>query len=130
MLHLVEMNKVVVPLFDVSAYAPGTTNPGFLKEFIGNLILTQFPNLTKQQVENFILGIFDLKMDVPAFKQHLRDFLVSLREFSDEDNNQQLFTEETEQQRMAAAEQEMARRQAIPGMMNPYEVGGDDGEML
>ena len=31
---------------------------------------------------------------------------------------------------MAAAEQEMARRQAIPGMMNPYEVGGDDGEML
>lgn len=130
MLHLVEMNKVVVPLFDVSAYAPGTTNPGFLKEFIGNLILTQFPNLTKQQVENFILGIFDLKMDVAAFKQHLRDFLVSLREFSDEDNNQQLFTEETEQQRMAAAEQEMARRQAIPGMMNPYEVGGDDGEML
>jgi exportin-1 len=125
MLHLVEQGKVTVPLFDPATYAPGTTNPGFLKEFIGNLILTQFPNLTQPQVVQFVTGLFDLTMDVPTFKQHLRDFLVSLREFSDGDNKQ-LFAEETEQQRQAAAAQEMARRQAVPGMMNPYEVA-DDG---
>jgi exportin-1 len=124
MLHLVEMGKVTVPLFDPSQYAPGTTNQGFMKEFIGSLILTQFPNLTKPQVVQFITGLFDLNMDVATFKQHLRDFLVSLREFNSEDN-QQLFAEETEQQRQAAAAQEMARRQAVPGMMNPYEVADD-----
>lgn len=124
MFHLVQMNQVTVPLFDPSQHAPGTTNPSFLREHISNLLITSFPNLTRTQVSQFVEGMFDVKMDLPTFKTHLRDFLITLKEFSLEDNSA-LFSEEQEK---AAREQEqalMAQRSAVPGILKPSEIEND-----
>ena len=124
MFHLVQMNQVTVPVFDPSQQPPGTTNPGFLREHISQLLITSFPNLSRTQVSRFVEGMFDVKMDLPTFKAHLRDFLITLKEFSSEDNSA-LYTEEREK---AAREQEqalMAQRSAIPGILKPSEIDND-----
>lgn len=121
MFHLVQMNQVTVPLFDPSQQPPGTTNPSFLREHISKLLITSFPNLTRTQVSKFVEGMFDIKMDLPTFKTHLRDFLITLKEFSSEDNSA-LYSEEQEQ---AAREREqvlMAQRSAVPGILKPSEI--------
>mmetsp|Transcript_19910 Transcript_19910/g.25976 ORF Transcript_19910/g.25976 Transcript_19910/m.25976 type:complete len:1094 (+) Transcript_19910:217-3498(+) len=122
MLHLVEMDKVTVPLFDPAGYPPGTTNQAYVRDYIGNLLLTQFPNLNKNQVVAFVQGLFNVNTDAATFKQHLRDFLITLKEFSGDEDNAQLYDEETQVQKGEAAAQETARRQAVPGILNPYEI--------
>jgi exportin-1 len=125
MFHLVQNNQVTVPLFDPSQQPPGTTNPAFLRDHISSLLITSFPNLTRSQVANFVEGMFDVKMDLPTFKSHLRDFLITLKEFSLEDNSG-LYAEEQEN---AAREQEralMQQRREVPGMLKPSEIDVDD----
>ncbi|KAL7509280.1 hypothetical protein ACHAXN_006343 [Cyclotella atomus] len=125
MFHLVQMNQVTVPLFDTVTAPPGQTNPAFLREHISNLLIQSFPNLTRSQVSKFVDGMFDLNMDLPTFKTHLRDFLIQLKEFSVEDNSG-LYGEEQEaqqQQRMAAQE---AQRAAVPGLLKPSEIIDED----
>ena len=125
MFHLVQMNQVTVPLFDPSQQPPGTTNPAFLREHISGLLLSSFQTLTRPQVAKFVEGMFDIKMDLPSFKTHLRDFLIELKEFNSEDNSA-LYTEETD---LAARQREqamLAERQAVPGMLKPSEIDDDD----
>ena len=124
MFHLVQSNQVTVPLFDPAQHPPGTTNPTFLREHISKLLTESFSNLTRTQVAKFVEGMFDMTMDLPTFKTHLRDFLITLKEFSVEDNSG-LYAEEQER---AAREREqalMAQRQAIPGMLRPAEIDND-----
>jgi exportin-1 len=125
MLHLVAMGKVTVPLFDTTNFPPGTTNQDYVRDYIGNLLSSQFTNLNKNQVVAFVQGLFDINMDVATFKQHLRDFLITLKEFAGDEDNAQLYDEETQVQKGEAAAQEVARRQAVPGILNPYEVPDD-----
>lgn len=67
--------------------------------------------------------MFDINMDLPTFKIHLRDFLIELKEFSPEDNSA-MFMEEKE--RVAQEQQAaMAQRNAIPGMLKPSEIDDD-----
>mmetsp|Transcript_47984 Transcript_47984/g.71095 ORF Transcript_47984/g.71095 Transcript_47984/m.71095 type:complete len:1091 (-) Transcript_47984:476-3748(-) len=124
MFHLVQMNQVTVPLFDPATAPPGETNSVFLRDHISNMLITSFPNLTKSQVSQFVEGMFDLKMDLPTFKTHLRDFLIQLKEFSGDDNAG-LFQEEADmqQQQQAAAIQD--RRTAVPGILKPSEIDTD-----
>jgi exportin-1 len=124
MFHMVQNNQVTVPLFDTSAYPPGTTNQVFLRDHISNLLIASFPNLSRSQVAKFVEGMFDTTMDLATFKTHLRDFLIELKEFSSEDNSA-LYTEEQER---AAQEQQqaiMAQRSAVPGMLKPSEIDND-----
>uniref|UniRef100_A0A7S2AWL8 Importin N-terminal domain-containing protein n=1 Tax=Octactis speculum TaxID=3111310 RepID=A0A7S2AWL8_9STRA len=125
MFHVVELGQVTVPLFDHASVAPGTTNQTFLREHIANLLLSSFPNLTKNQVIKFVSGLMDRNMDLPTFKSHLRDFLVALKEFSVEDN-QGLYDEERQKQHEQDMAKEQARRAAVPGLVNPYEVADPD----
>lgn len=125
MFHLVQTNQVTVPLFDPATQPPGQTNPAFLRDHISNLLLTSFPNLTRSQVVKFVEGMFDTKMDLPAFKAHLRDFLIQLKEFSIEDNSG-LFGEEAERKTRDQEEQLRQQRMAVPGLLKPSEVIDDD----
>lgn len=125
MFHLVQTNQVTVPLFDPATQPPGQTNPAFVREYICNLLITSFPNLTKTQVANFVDGMFDIKMDLPTFKLHLRDFLIELKEFSAEDNSA-LFMEEKERERIQQEQAAMAERNAVPGMLKPSEMIDND----
>jgi len=124
MCHLVQMNQVTVPLFDVSTAPPGQTNAAFLREYISNMLMSSFSNLTKNQVKVFVEGMFDLNMDLPTFKTHLRDFLIELKEFSAEDNSG-LFQEEADMEKMQQLEAERAQRQSVPGILKPSEIDND-----
>ena len=125
MFHLVQMNQVTVPLFDQANSPAGQTNPAFLRDHISNLLIQSFPNLTRSQVVNYVDGMFDLKMDLPTFKTHLRDFLIQLKEFSIEDNSS-LYGEETEAQKRQQVEAQEAHRSAVPGLLKPSEIIDDD----
>lgn len=127
MFHLVQMNQVTVPLYDpnnVPATAAGQTNATFLREHISHLLITSFPNLTRSQVSHFVDGMFDLKMDLPTFKTHLRDFLIQLKEFSVEDNTG-LYQEENEMKKSKEEQEAFQKRVAIPGMLKPSEIDDD-----
>mmetsp|Transcript_55895 Transcript_55895/g.118874 ORF Transcript_55895/g.118874 Transcript_55895/m.118874 type:complete len:1093 (-) Transcript_55895:163-3441(-) len=125
MFHLVQMNQVTVPLFDPSSAPPGQSNPSFLRDHISNLLIQSFPNLTRSQVSKFVEGMFDLKMDLPTFKTHLRDFLIQLKEFSVEDNSG-LFGEEQEAQKRQQLDAQDAHRVAVPGLLKPSEIIDED----
>mmetsp|Transcript_4717 Transcript_4717/g.8453 ORF Transcript_4717/g.8453 Transcript_4717/m.8453 type:complete len:146 (-) Transcript_4717:60-497(-) len=125
MFHLVQMNQVTVPLFDTQTAPVGQSNPVFLRDHISNLLIQSFPNLTRSQVSKFVQGMFDLKMDLPSFKTHLRDFLIELKEFSVEDNSG-LFGEEDEMQKRQQAEAQEAHRFAVPGLLKPSEIVDED----
>eukprot|EP00541_Cyclophora_tenuis_P008379 CAMPEP_0116562894 /NCGR_PEP_ID=MMETSP0397-20121206/12424_1 /TAXON_ID=216820 /ORGANISM="Cyclophora tenuis, Strain ECT3854" /LENGTH=410 /DNA_ID=CAMNT_0004089263 /DNA_START=202 /DNA_END=1434 /DNA_ORIENTATION=- len=125
MFHIVLTNQVTVPLFDPSKAPAGQTNQVFLRDHISNLLIMSFPNLTRTQVSKFVEGMFDLKMDLPSFKTHLRDFLIQLKEFSVEDNSG-LFRDETEKKALEREQAIMAQRSAVPGMLKPSEVVDDD----
>ena len=129
--HLVEGGHVTAPLFDPAAQPAGQTNPAFLREHVANLLIASFPNLTKAQVLSFVVGLFDLGTDLPTFKQHLRDFLIQLKEFSDDGDagNAGLFDEETQARQQQQQEQQMAARLAVPGLVNPHELPVGDGDM-
>lgn len=125
MFHLVQMNHVTVPLFDPANAPPGQTNPAFLREHISNLLISSFPNLTRSQVAKFVDGMFDINMDLPTFKTHLRDFLIQLKEFSTEDNRE-MFGEEQDSQQRQQMEAQQAHRSAVPGLLKPSEIIDED----
>ncbi|CAM9232138.1 unnamed protein product [Chrysoparadoxa australica] len=120
MFHLVSSGQVTVLLYDPAAHGADMNNKAFLADHVGNLLIQSFPNLTKAQVFKFVTGLFDINMDLPTFKQHLRDFLITLKEFSVEDNAD-LFHEETLAQKHQAEQQILASRLAVPGLVKPSE---------
>jgi len=124
MINAVESNAVKVPLWDPAVYPdPAMTNRHFLREYAAGFL--QFPNLTSHQIRSFVNGMFDLCYDLPAFKEHLRDFLVQTKEFNNKDNAE-LYLEEQE----AAREAELKRQMAVPGLIRPidqpYSASMDD----
>jgi len=125
MFHLVQTNQVTVPLFDPANAPVGQSNPAFLREHISNLLFQSFPNLTRSQVSKFIDGMFDLNMDLPTFKTHLRDFLIQLKEFSAEDNTS-LFSEEQDAQQRQRMQAQEAHQSAVPGLLKPSEIIDED----
>merc|ERR1712180_112197 len=71
------------------------SNMVHIQGFVANLLKTAFPHLSDNQIKITVQGLFNLDQDIPAFKEHLRDFLVQIREFTGEDDSD-LFLEERE----------------------------------
>ena len=90
--------------------------------FVANLLKSAFPHLSDNQIKITVTGLFNLNQDIPGFKvgfcllcecqptawflkttsvnpiefqDHLRDFLVQIREFTGEDDTD-LYLEERE----------------------------------
>jgi len=107
--HSVKSGSVNVPLWDQSA-GTFSNNQEFLHAYTINLISTAFSNLSQSQVHAFVTGLFQNCDDLAAFKQHLRDFLVQMKEFGGD--NAELYIEEKE-----AREQQLNKERAqIPGL--------------
>jgi len=122
MLQTVDSGLIKVALYDAATVTdPTINNQRFVKEFIYKLV--SFPNLKPPQVEAFVLGLFTHK-DRQAFKLHLRDFLVQLKEFSSTDNAE-LFLEEQEAAANVAREAEKQKNLSIPGMVKPSDRTDD-----
>ncbi|CAM9157205.1 unnamed protein product [Discosporangium mesarthrocarpum] len=123
--HLVEGNHITLELYDPQQHPGVTSNQQYVADFVGNLLLSSFANLTKTQVANFVAGLFSSDMDLNSFKIHLRDFLVTLKEFSSEDNADLYYEESMAKKR---AEEQSARQAllAVPGLVNPHDRPEDD----
>ena len=135
MFTLVETNKVTVALNPAAASQADTTpatisagNISYVQDFVANLLRTAFPHLSDNQIKITVQGLFNLDQDIPAFKEHLRDFLVQIREFTGEDDSD-LFLEEREQSLKVAQEEKRKIQISVPGMLNPHEVPEDMQEM-
>jgi exportin-1 len=119
MLSLVEMNKVTVPLSP--SLTGAVQNMPFVQEFLANLLKSAFPHLNDVQIKFFIEGLFSFNQDIPQFKEHLRDFLVQIREFAGEDNTG-LFLEEREGAIRQAQEEKRRVQLTVPGIIGPNEL--------
>ena len=89
--------------------------------FVANLLKTAFPHLTDNQIKITVTGLFNLNQDIPGFKDHLRDFLVQIREFTGEDDTD-LYLEEREAALKTAQEEKRRVQMSVPGILNPHEV--------
>lgn len=73
MFSLVELSRISVPL------GPSHDNTLYVQEFVASLLRAAFPHLSDNQIKITVQGLFNLDQDIPAFKEHLRDFLVQIR---------------------------------------------------
>jgi exportin-1 len=76
------------------------------------------------QIASFIDGLFSTNSDLNRFKILLRDFLISLKEFSGD--NAELFAEEREQAAKQARDQERERAMKVGGLLKPSEMEDDE----
>lgn len=73
MFKLVECNKIKSPL------GPSNVdNVLFIQEYVARLLKNAFRHLTDNQIKITVQGMFNLNQDIPAFKEHLRDFLIQI----------------------------------------------------
>jgi len=117
--HLVESGKISVPLNPGVSVIPGD-NVAFVQTYVANLLKTAFPHLTDAQIKITVQGFFNLDQDHAAFKEHLRDFLVQIKEFIGEDDAD-LFLEEREASLKKAEAEKRAYHMTVPGILNPHE---------
>jgi len=127
--QLVESNSIHAPLFDASTQPnPPSSNQQFLREYTATLLKNAFPHLQPSQIQSFIVGLCETCGDIAKFKLLLRDFLISLRESSNDDNAELYLEEkEAEQQRKVAEERAAAER--VPGMLKPSQIKEEDEEL-
>ncbi|KAF2086080.1 hypothetical protein K490DRAFT_45014 [Saccharata proteae CBS 121410] len=121
---LVESGKLQGPIYTPDLAPEGTSNRDFLKNFVGNLLVNAFPNLQTIQIANFIDGLLANNSDITRFKLILRDFLISLKEFSGD--NAELFAEERELAAKQAKDQERERAMKVGGLIKPSDLDDDE----
>ncbi|XP_044732330.1 exportin-1 [Chrysoperla carnea] len=112
---LIESGRIVVQLGSVP------NNTLYIQEFVATLLRSAFPHLTDNQIKITVQGLFNLNQDIAAFKEHLRDFLVQIREYTGEDDSD-LFLDEREQALLQAQEEKRRLQMSVPGILNPHEI--------
>lgn len=75
---LIETDKIHVPL-NPNQGKNIMPNVNYVKQYVKDLLKSVYPHLTDAQVDITVKGFFDLDQDIPAFGEHLRDFLVQIR---------------------------------------------------
>ncbi|XP_071961945.1 exportin-1-like [Antedon mediterranea] len=121
MFNLVERKRIVVAL---DAARGEAANEDYIKEFTGKLLKNAFPHLQELQIKLFVTGLFSLNQDIAAFKEHLRDFLVQIKEIAGADQSD-LFVEERESMLRQAEEEKRKVQMSVPGIINPHDISDD-----
>ncbi|XP_067943682.1 exportin-1-like [Watersipora subatra] len=119
--HILETGRVTVQL---SPDYPAAQNVQYVQNYMLNLLKSAFPNLLDAQVKVFIEGLFSFDADIPQFKEHLRDFLVQIKEFAGDDPSD-LFLEEREKIIQEATENKRKQQLAVPGIVGPHDADAD-----
>ncbi|XP_021952679.1 exportin-1 [Folsomia candida] len=117
---IVEMGRVQLP------GAPAGSNGvvSVVQAYVADLLKRAFPHLTDNQVKITVQGMFSLDQDVNGFKEHLRDFLVQIREFTGEDDSD-LYLEERESMLQQIETEKRKVQMSVPGILNPHEIAED-----
>lgn len=118
----VESGAITSPLWPQDGSVTATSNGQYVRELLLQMFSSSFPNLTQAQLTSTISGMFERCKDQSAFKQHLRDFLVQVKEFGDSTD---LFAEERQQEIDDKAKEVRTRQEQIPGLINPHQRTDD-----
>ncbi|XP_018012773.1 exportin-1 [Hyalella azteca] len=121
MFNLVEQNQVKVSLDPNAPEAPHTENLNYVKAFVANLLKAAYPHLSDNQIKITVQGLNNLNQDIPSFKEHLRDFLVQIREVMGDDDAD-LYLDEREAALKTAQEEKRRIQLSVPGILNPHEL--------
>ena len=78
-------------------------------------------------IQAFVASLGKLHGDMNRFKLSLRDFLIQLKEFSDD--NGELFRDEKEAEQAAKAQAEREQAMRIPGMLKPDQLEDKDEDI-
>jgi len=125
MFYLVAENKLQGPVYTPDMASQGTSNREFLMEFLRSLLTSAFPNLQQIQITNFINALFHYNGDLARFKLTLRDFMISMREFTTAETAE-LFAEEREQEAASVKTAERERAMKIGGLIKPADMDDDE----
>lgn len=120
---MIESDKIRVPLSPTQLQS-GLSNVDFVKQYVKDLLKNVYSHLTDAQIDITVKGFFDLDQDISAFKDHLRDFLIQIREFSGEDDSD-LFLAEREMLLKQHEEEKRRRQMMVPGIINPHDIPED-----
>ncbi|KAJ5112967.1 Armadillo-like helical [Penicillium angulare] len=124
MFYFIESQKISEPIYTPDQAPAGTSNKEFVQQYVANLLQNAFKNLQEVQIQQFVIGLFTYTDDLNKFKTHLRDFLISLKEFSDD--NAELYAEEREQAVRDAQAAERDRAMKVGGLLKPSEMDQED----
>ncbi|ODV64326.1 exportin CRM1 [Ascoidea rubescens DSM 1968] len=124
MIKLVQQNVIQVPIYNKGEAPEGTSNSVYLKQFIGNMLINEFPHLQPSQVENFITVLINQHNDPNKFKSTLRDFLVQLKELGG-DPTDYLFAEDKESELLEKQRLERQNAMKVGGLLKPSEMDDD-----
>eukprot|EP01128_Nolandella_sp_AFSM9_P008513 TRINITY_DN5220_c0_g1_i1.p1 TRINITY_DN5220_c0_g1~~TRINITY_DN5220_c0_g1_i1.p1 ORF type:complete len:1077 (+),score=219.69 TRINITY_DN5220_c0_g1_i1:18-3248(+) len=123
-IYAVEADLVTTPLFNPQTQTDSNMNNRlFLRQYVSKLLLRPFGNVNPEHIHNFVLGLFDLNKEMVQFHNHLRDFLVQIKQYSAGDDNAVMYEREEAASRSAKA-------MAIPGMVQPHDPRRGDGRQL
>ena len=82
MLSLVATDSISSPVFDTAAF-PGETNMSFTRSYVTDLLAKAFSNVKAEEVAEYVDEMFRLSQgESSAFKSHMRDFLISIRQYT------------------------------------------------
>ncbi|TRY52326.1 exportin 1 [Cryptosporidium tyzzeri] len=105
-------------------------------EYIADLLIKSFITVQKEQVEVFVLELFNSvhSKTISDFQRHVHDFLIQIKEFTNEESKQ-MFEIEKGIALKRAIEIENSKQWMIPGLIN-QEIGlnsnsgeGDDDDI-
>lgn len=122
MFSLLENNSILIPL-SPQVQSPAQ-NVEFVQQHVFSLLKTAYPHLQDEQIRIIIKGFFDLDQNLQAFKEHLRDFLVQIKQFAGDDTSD-LYLEEREETLKKAGEEKRKIQASVPGILNPHEIPED-----
>jgi len=124
MFWLVSTGKIQGPIYGSDTPA-GMSNKEYLAGYVQNLFVNAFSNLHPAQITAFVNNLFQYNEDLARFKLVLRDFLISIREFSNGDNAE-LFAEDREQAAKEALDAERERAMKVGGLIKPADMDDDE----
>ncbi|VDC00641.1 unnamed protein product [Peniophora sp. CBMAI 1063] len=128
MVQLVATDQIKAPLFDPGVITDANmTNAAFIRDYTANLLRSAFPHAATHDIMTFTVNLFEFHSDVNRFKLALRDFLIQLKEFSDD--TAELFRDEKEAEQAAKAQAEREQAMRIPGMLKPDQLEDKDEDI-
>lgn len=78
----------------------------------------------RTQITSFVENLFQYNTQYDKFRLNMRDFLISLKEFADD--NAELYLVEKEQQEKDARDADLERRAKVGGLLKPSEIDEDE----
>ena len=127
LLVIVELGKIAGPVGANENPPQSVPNPQYVRVYIVNMLTKHFPQLTQPVVEAFVTALFaSLNSEVSIFRGHVRDFLIRLKEYAEDDAD--LFLEESEAKKLQDSEAQAAYVSSVPGLAPQYEASARPGD--